>query len=62
MDYTWEEIDQLAELLEAEATGSIPDPGTTRRLALRLAGLCPEISATMGRVAQRMAEYVERVE
>ncbi len=62
MDYSWDEIDQLAEVLEAELAGHRIDPVTTRNLALRLAELCPDIQATMALVAQRMAGGVEACE
>ena len=62
MDYSWEEIDRLAVVLEAELAGQRIDPGAARDLALRLAELCPEIQATMERVAKRMAGCVEAVE
>lgn len=59
MDYSWKEIDRLAEVLEAELAGQKIDPITARELALRLAELCPEIQASMVQVAKRMAGCVE---
>jgi len=54
MKFTFEEIDQLAALLEAEADGRAFDLHEAGLLALRLAELCPEIGASMRLVAQRM--------
>lgn len=59
MEYSWAEIDQLAEILEAELVGERIDQGAARNLALRLAALCPEIQASMALVAKRMAGRVE---
>jgi len=54
MDYTFGEIDQLAEILDAEYRGLAVDRSRGRKLALRLIQLCPEIQGTMSRVATRM--------
>lgn len=62
MDYTWEEIDQMAEILEAEIAGSRVDLPAARTLALRVAELCPDIRASMNLIAIRMTEHVESVE
>jgi hypothetical protein len=59
MDFTWAEIDQMAHILEAEIEGRTFDPPAARSLALRVAALCPDIGASMNRVAIRMTEYVE---
>ncbi|TAN70267.1 MAG: hypothetical protein EPN20_05800 [Magnetospirillum sp.] len=59
MDYSWEEIDQLAAMLEAELAGRRIDHVAARDLALRVAELCPDIQTTMGLVARRMAGCVE---
>ncbi len=55
MDYTFGEIDQLAEILDAECRGLAVDRSRGRKLALHLIRLCPEIGGTMSRVAMRMA-------
>ena len=55
MQYRWEEIDQLAELLEAEAAGHAVDVVKARDLAERLTQLCPDIARTMSLVAQRFS-------
>ena len=59
MDYSWDEIDLLADLLEAELAGCTINRPVVRALALRVAELCPDIQATMGLVARRMAACVE---
>lgn len=59
MDYTWEEIDRMADILEAEIAGGRFDPSGARTLALRVADLCPDIRASMNLIAARMTEYVE---
>jgi len=53
MQYRWEEIDQLAEILEAEAAGQSFDQNLARQLAERLTELCPDIALTMRRVMDR---------
>lgn len=55
MQYRWEEIDQLADLLEAEAAGQPVDSEQARVLAERLISLCPDIAKTMSRVVERFA-------
>ncbi|MBI3445586.1 MAG: hypothetical protein HY055_09555 [Magnetospirillum sp.] len=55
MQYRWEEIDQLADILEAEAAGHKVDEAKARDLAERLIGLCPDIARTMSRVVERFA-------
>lgn len=59
VDYTWEEIDQMADILEAEIAGGRFDPPAARNLALRVAELCPDIRASMNLIAVRMMEHVE---
>ena len=54
MQYRWEEIDQLAEILEAEAAGHSFDTQMARQLAERLTELCPNIALTMRRVIDRV--------
>jgi hypothetical protein len=53
MQYRWEEIDQLAAILEAEAAGHPVDVNRARELAERLIRLCPDIAKTMNRVVER---------
>lgn len=53
MQYRWEEIDQLAEILEAEAAGQPIDMARARALAQRLTELCPDIARTMTMVIER---------
>ncbi|KIL96994.1 hypothetical protein CCC_01787 [Paramagnetospirillum magnetotacticum MS-1] len=55
MLYRWEEIDQLAEILEAEVAGHPVDTDRARELAERLVRLCPDIAKTMSRVIERFA-------
>jgi hypothetical protein len=55
MKYRWEEIDRLAELLEAEAAGESFDQDLARDLAERLTELCPDIALTMSRVVDRFS-------
>ena len=55
MQYRWEEIEQLAELLEAEAAGHAVDVNKARDLAERLTRLCPDIAMTMSRVVERFS-------
>lgn len=55
MKYRWEEIDQLAEILEAEAAGHPVDSNRALELAERLVALCPDIARTMKRVVERFA-------
>lgn len=55
MKYRWEEIDQLAEILEAEAAGRPVDYQQARSLAERLVTLCPDIARTMNLAAERFA-------
>ncbi|MDO8608104.1 MAG: hypothetical protein Q7R40_16330 [Phaeospirillum sp.] len=59
MDYSWDEIDLLADVLEAELAGRTINRPAARDLALRVAELCPDIQATMGLVARRMVGCVE---
>ena len=54
MQYSFEEIDILEAILEAESDGREFDAGQARWAALRLADRCPEIAASMNRVAARM--------
>ncbi|WP_096701509.1 hypothetical protein [Magnetospirillum sp. 15-1] len=56
MKYTWEEIELLAKILEAELAGNPVNWRAGHELALRLAHLYPEIGRSMGRIAQRMEE------
>lgn len=58
MQYRWEEIDQLTEILEAEAAGHPVDEAKARDLAERLTRLCPEIARTMKLVIERFAPAV----
>ncbi len=55
MKYTWDEIGQLADILAAEADGRPVDRDQARRLAQRLAELCPDIRNTMESIRARMA-------
>ncbi len=55
MQYRWEEIDQLAEILEAEVAGQPIDTERARQLAERLIRLCPDIAKTMHMVVARFA-------
>jgi hypothetical protein len=55
MQYSWEEIDQLATILEAEAAGRDVDVERARQLAGQLARTCPDIAATMTRIINRMS-------
>lgn len=52
--YSWDEIDQLAELLEAEVNGLPINADEIYRLAASVAMDCPEIVASMHRVMHRM--------
>lgn len=54
--YSFDEIDQLQEILDAEIEGRDFDHHFAYSTATRLAGLFPEISGTMTRVADRMLE------
>ena len=54
MQYRWEEIDQLAEILEAEVAGLPVDADLARDLAKRLTHLCPDIARTMNMVIERL--------
>jgi len=54
MQYRWEEIDQLAEILEAEAAGQPIDVELARSLAEKLTELCPDIARTMHLVIDRV--------
>lgn len=56
MQYRWEEIDQLAEILEAEAAGRSIDQSLARELAERLTELCPDIARTMRRIIDRVSQ------
>lgn len=53
MRYRWDEIDQLATILEAEAAGQPVNSEIARELATRLKDLCPDIARTMSMVAER---------
>ncbi|CAA7616712.1 conserved hypothetical protein [Candidatus Terasakiella magnetica] len=53
MRYRWDEIDQLATILEAEAAGQPVNSEAARELATRLRDLCPDIARTMSMVAER---------
>lgn len=53
MNYTWAEVDQLTEILEAEAAGEMIDTGKACDLAQRLAELCPEIACSMRQIITR---------
>ena len=55
MKYRWEEIDQLAEILEAEVAGLPINVDLARDLAQRLTHLCPDIARTMSRVIERFS-------
>lgn len=55
MQYRWEEIDQLTEILEAEAAGQPFDLDLARTLAERLTELCPDIARTMRLVMERVS-------
>ena len=55
MQYRWEEIDQLAEILEAEVVGLPINADLARDLAERLTHLCPDIALTMNRVMERFS-------
>jgi hypothetical protein len=55
MQYRWEEIDQLAEILEAEAAGHPVDLDRARDLAEKLTQLCPDIAGTMSRAMERFS-------
>jgi hypothetical protein len=57
MQYRWEEIDQLAEILEAEAAGKPFDMERARQLAHRLTELCPDIARTMNMVIARVDRH-----
>jgi hypothetical protein len=54
MKYCWDEMDQLAGLLEAEANGLAVDVDEMRRLAELVAQNCPEIAGSMHRIMRRM--------
>lgn len=54
MQYRWEEIDQLAEILEAEAAGQPIDVEKACTLAQKLTELCPDIARTMRLVIDRV--------
>jgi hypothetical protein len=53
--FTWEEIEQLSVLLEAEALGVAVDADEACRVAARLSQIYPEIAGTMGRIIDRFA-------
>ncbi len=54
MKYSWEELEQLTFLLHAEAEGRTVDRDHARRLAERLAELCPGMRLSMHRIRDRM--------
>lgn len=53
MKYTWDEIDQLAAILEAELAGKPVDRQEADRLAARLGEICPSIAKTMDMIRAR---------
>jgi len=53
VDHSWEEIDELAEILESEAAGNAVNTGKARELAGRLIELCPEIACSMRLILSR---------
>jgi len=53
VDYNWEEIDELAEILESEAMGQSVNAGKACELAHRLIELCPEIACSMRLILSR---------
>lgn len=53
--YTWEEIDQLSALLEAESQGNPVDADEACRVAAKLSQIYPEIAGTMNRIIGRFA-------
>ena len=55
MSLDFDDIDQLAELLAAEAEGLPVDRQLAGRLAERLGEGCPDIRRTMEIIRQRMA-------
>ncbi|MDO8606809.1 MAG: hypothetical protein Q7R40_09765 [Phaeospirillum sp.] len=59
MQYRWEEIDQLAEILEAEVAGQPFDLNLARDLAERLIRLCPDIARSMSQVIDRLSQTTE---
>ncbi len=61
MQYRWDEIDQLATILEAEASGCAVDTARARDLAHRLMEVCPDIAGTMRRVIERYAQQTAAV-
>ena len=61
MQYRWEEIDQLAEILEAEVAGLPINVDLARDLAQRLTHLCPDIARTMNRVVERLGNQQSAV-
>lgn len=63
MRYTFDDIERLEGLLQAECQGLDFDPLATFTTARRLAVLCPDIAFTMNRVALRMlAEHRDHME
>lgn len=57
MRYDWDEIEQLAAILRAEAAGHPIAAGEGRRLASLIAQSCPDIAVSMHRVMRRMEQY-----
>ncbi|EME70964.1 hypothetical protein H261_05234 [Paramagnetospirillum caucaseum] len=53
MDHSWDEIDQLTEILEAEAAGDSVNTGKACELAGRLMESCPEIACSLGLILSR---------
>ena len=55
MTTSWEEVEQLARILEDEIRGRPVDRREAQRLATRLAELCPDIAISLGQIRERMA-------
>jgi hypothetical protein len=55
MNYSWEEMEAMCTILEAEIAGKPVDRGEAALLAAQLAELCPDIARSMMQVAGRMA-------
>lgn len=54
MNYSWDEIEHLTEILEAEVEGRPVDRDKARRLAERLSEIFPVIRNSMAQVVTRM--------
>jgi hypothetical protein len=52
--HCWNEIEQFAKILEAEAAGHPVDVGHAVGLARTLASLCPDIARSMHLAAERL--------